>query len=82
MELHAPAEELKRCRPRMVQVRVAEDYSLDVLRRDVHWETGDLGGHRPVVKQDLGVSVRNKERGAADLPGGSQNLNFQLIENS
>ena len=63
----------------MVQVRVAEDYPLDVLRRDVHREPWDLRGHGPVVKQDLAVFVRHEKSGAADLPGGSQNLHFQTI---
>ena len=82
MELHVAPEEVQGRRSRVVQVRVAEHYGLDPLRLHVHGKAGDLRRHRAVVQQDLAVFVRHQESGAADLPGGSQHLNFQVIVNS
>jgi len=45
----------------MVEVRVAEDETVNRLRLDVHREPGLPRCQRAVVEDDVGIAVRNQK---------------------
>ena len=58
---------------------MSDDYSINFLGLDVHWENGLTLEQDAIVHQYVGMVTVDEKRRAADLLRRSQNLNFQFI---
>jgi hypothetical protein len=58
---------------------MGDDYSINFLGLDMHWENGLTLEQDTIVHKYVGMVTVNEKCRAAHLLGRSQNLNFQFI---
>ena len=74
-----PGQVQRRNKAGVIKMCMGDDYSINFLGLDVHWENGLTFEQDAIVHQYVGVVTVDEKRRAADLLRRSQNLNFQFV---